>query len=316
MTGTRATDVRYAIFDVFTNTPLAGNPLAVVMNADMLDETQMQALAQEFNLSETVFVLRPDKDLHAARLRIFTPMTELPFAGHPTVGAAVAIALERRAASAPAQENCVFMLEEGVGDIRSLVKLGDPAAGRQGGFAEFDLPRSSRPVRCLPKRAAIAEALGLSEHQIGFENHAISVWNAGLPYVCVPLKDRQAMAECRCDARLWENLAPVDQGLLADAFVYTRGGLDHTADFHARMFAPRMGIAEDPATGSAVAALSGAIRQFDDLPDGYHALAIEQGVEMGRPSRIDLHIEIENGEIARTRIGGHAVRVAEGTLHL
>jgi len=100
------------------------------------------------------------------------------------------------------------------------------------------------------------------------------------------------------------------------AYVYCRGGVDHRASFHARMFAPDMGIVEDPATGGAVAAMSGAIRHFDALADGHHALVVEQGVEMGRPSRIDLHLEIKNRSIVRARIGGNAVKLAAGTLFL
>lgn len=302
----------YAIYDVFTSRPLAGNPLAVVFDADGLDGTAMQRLAREFNLSETVFVLKAEKKAHAARLRIFTPMSELPFAGHPTVGASIALARRRQGAE-HLQPDSMMMLEEGVGDIRAMVQLAD---GTAGGFAEFDLPAGAREVGGAPKRGAVADALGLAEQQIGFENHLLSVWNGGLPYTLIPLKDLNAVEQCRLDAARWAKLAPSDGGLSADAFVYCRGGVDHRAHFHARMFAPRMGIAEDPATGSAVASLSGAIAKFDGLFDGHHATVVEQGVEMGRPSMIHLHMDIENGAIVRTRIGGEAVCIAEGSLQL
>jgi trans-2,3-dihydro-3-hydroxyanthranilate isomerase len=316
-----ANGLSYAIYDVFTDTPLSGNPLAVVFGGDGLSDDQMQSVAQEFNLSETVFVLAPESGTHAARLRIFTPVAELPFAGHPTVGAAVAIAHRRNRehANGGHELDTVIMLEEKVGAIRSVVKLANgrrtsDAGVARHGFAEFDLPRLAAPVACTLKRDAIAEALGVSPRQIGFENHIISAWSAGVPYVMVPMHDVAAVGQCRCDAARWEALAPIHQGILADAFVYCRGGIDHGADFHARMFAPTMGIAEDPATGSAVAALSGAIMHFDAPLDGHHSLKIEQGVEMGRPSRIHLHMDVAKGAVARARIGGDAVQVAEGRI--
>ncbi|WP_099865035.1 PhzF family phenazine biosynthesis protein [Pararhizobium haloflavum] len=307
----------YGIYDVFTGTALAGNPLAVVFDAEGLDGEAMQALAREFNLSETVFVGPPQKPGHAAAFRIFTPMSELPFAGHPTVGGAVALAHFRNGHEAGARDiDTVLMIEEKVGNVRCAVRFGRAGAGdeRRRGFAEFDLPRLSAPVACTVKRDQVAEALGVSPRQIGFENHVISVFSAGVPYVLVPMHDRAAVEKCRCDGALWEALAPLHEGHLASAFVYCRGGLDHTADFHARMFAPSSGILEDPATGSAVAALSGAILKFDALLDGHHSMVVEQGVEMGRPSKIQLYLEVAGGAAVRARIGGEAVQVAEGTL--
>lgn len=309
----------YAIYDVFSARPLHGNPLAVVFDADDLDGEVMQALAREFNLSETVFVLRPREDVHAARLRIFTPAAELPFAGHPTVGAAVAIGhrIARQRDLDGAEFDTVLMLEEAVGDVRCAVRLPDGGVSVSvGGFAEFDLPLLSEQVTCTVSPEEVAAALGLGPSQIGFENHRISVWSAGVPFVLVPLRNLAAIEQCNVDAVRWQRLAPVHKGHLADAYVYCRGGIDHAAAFHARMFAPGVGIAEDPATGSAVAALSGAIHSCDALLDGPHPMMVEQGIEMGRPSRIHLHMEIRKGEIIRARIGGDAVRVAEGTLTL
>lgn len=311
----------YVIYDVFTDTPLHGNPLAVVFDAEGLDEAAMQAVAGEFNLSETVFVLPPERPGHTARLRIFTPVHELPFAGHPTVGASIAIANRRNALNGVegAELDAVLMLEEAIGGVRCVVRLangGQKTKSRSGGFAEFDLPRISRPVSCSVRKEAVAEALGLSARQVGFENHTISVWSAGVPFVLVPLHDLAAVEQCCCDDALWEALAPVDAGLIADAYVYCRGGVDHKASFHARMFGGSSGIPEDPATGSAVAALSGAVTKFDALFDGHHSILVEQGVEMGRPSKIHLHLDIASGTVTRTRIGGEAVKVAEGRLQL
>lgn len=301
---------RYAIYDVFTDTRLAGNPLAVVFDADGLDDVSMQRIAGEFNLSETVFVKRPENPAHTARLRIFTPGRELPFAGHPTVGAAIAIA--EAGANGEGPEDQVSVLEENVGPVRCAIKLG----ARRAGFAEFDVPRKSVRLEAGFDRQALADAFSLKPGQIGFENHLPSLWSAGVAFVMIPVHDLAAAAAVEFDPALWERCAPFAEGRLSSAYLYCRGGVNHTAKFHTRMFAPDMGIAEDPATGAAVAALSGAIHFFDKLVDGHHPFLIEQGVEMGRPSHIHLHLDIAGGAIAGARIGGEAVRIASGTLDL
>lgn len=301
---------RYAIYDVFTDTRLAGNPLAVVFDADDLDDGTMQRIAGEFNLSETVFVKTPENPAHTARLRIFTPGRELPFAGHPTVGAAIAIAETGEGDAVPSDQ--VSVLEENVGPVRCAVRLG----ARKAAFAEFDLPRKSTRLDATFDRQALADAFSLKPGQIGFENHVPSLWSAGVAFVMIPVHDLAAAAAVDFDPALWERCAPFAEGRLSSAYLYCRGGVNHNAKFHARMFAPDMGIAEDPATGAAVAALSGAIHFFDKLVDGHHPLLIEQGVEMGRPSLIHLHLDVTGGAIAAARIGGEAIRIASGTLDL
>ena len=301
----------YAIYDVFTGTALAGNPLAVVFEADHFSDAQMQSIAREFNLSETVFVTKPQNPAHTARVRIFTPGRELPFAGHPTVGAAVALADRRLGGKAPANGmDMVKMLEEGIGAVRCAVRI---CAGNAG-FAEFDLPRLSQCFNVEIEPADIGMALGLDPQEIGFENHRVSLWSAGVPFVMVPVHDQAAAAKAECNPADWERIAPMGDGQLAHPYIYCRGGMNHTASFHARMFAPGEGIVEDPATGSAVAALSGAIHRYDGLLDGNHALVIEQGVEMGRPSLIHLHLDCAGSEVSHARIGGQAVKIAEGRL--
>lgn len=299
----------YCIYDVFTNRKLAGNPLAVVFEAEGLSDSEMQAIAREFNLSETVFVLAAANPAHAARLRIFTPARELPFAGHPTVGSAVALA-ERQRGGDDASLDLVSVLEENVGPVRCAVRLRPGEVG----FAEFDLPRTSTRIDLPLDRDGLADALGISAGVIGFENHVPSLWSAGGPFVMVPVQNLAAMEALEFDQNLWERTAPFTEGRLVPAYVYCRGGVHHGAKFHARMFSADLGISEDPATGSAVAALSGTIRFFDALPDGHHPLLIEQGVEMGRPSYIHLHMDVKDGQISRARIGGQAVRVASGML--
>ncbi|MFD1326337.1 PhzF family phenazine biosynthesis protein [Mycoplana ramosa] len=300
---------RYAIYDVFTDRRLAGNPLAVVFDADGLDGAQLQAIASEFNLSETVFVQRAVNPAHTAKLRIFTPGYELPFAGHPTVGAAIAIAEMQNGGDARPLD-FVSVLEEKIGPVRCAVKI--PATGAS--FAEFDLPRKSVHLDAVLERQSIAEAFGLKPTQIGFENHVPSLWSAGVAFVMVPVHDLLAASAAEFDPVVWQRCVPFAEGRLASAYLYCRGGVNHLARFHARMFAPEMGISEDPATGAAVAALSGAIHFFDQMVDGHHPILVEQGVEMGRPSLIHLHLDIAAGQIAGARIGGQAIRTASGIL--
>lgn len=294
---------RYKVFDVFAETPLAGNPLAVVLDAEGLETATMQAVAREFNLSETVFVLPPRDPAAAAALRIFTPARELPFAGHPTVGAAVCIAGERSGTDAVGSRGIV--LEEAVGAIPCRMTL---SAG--GGFAEFDCPRLPQPAAIeVPAAERIALALGLPTSEIGFDSHAASAWSAGVPYHCIPVRNRAALAKAAPNGALW----PDTFGSEA-AFLYTRDAEGEGHAFRARMFAPELGIAEDPATGSAVAAFAGPVHAFDALPDGSHALVVEQGFEMGRPSLICLGIGVVDRRIVDVRIGGAVVAVMSGTL--
>ena len=299
---------RYFILDVFTNQALAGNPLAVVLDGEGLSDTRMQAIAREFNLSETVFVLPPETPTHSAKLRIFTPAQELPFAGHPTVGTAILLARERFG-EIEEDQNAMVVLEEAVGKVRCGVVLKPGAAG----FAEFDVPRLARPADPLGDKDVIAASLGLEPSEIGFENHRPTAYEAGVPFAFVPVADLSTLSRAAPrPGRTWEE----GFGGLGSAYVYCRQTTSSESTFSARMFSPAMGIGEDPATGSAAAAFAGVVRHFDKPTDGTHYLRIEQGVDMGRPSMIDLEIDIEGGALHATRIGGQAVIIASGELFL
>ena len=300
---------RYALMDVFTDKPLTGAPLAVVRDANGLDASAMQAVAAEFGLSETVFVLPAENHLHSAALRIFNPTQELPFAGHPTIGAAVLLGLDAAREDANKHE-LMLVLEETVGPVRCGVWL----RGETAGHAIFDLPRLPLETRRPPGRAAIAAALGLTPMEIGFENHQPICFSAGLGFLFVPVRDLSAVARARAHAAAWP--AAFGATDLIGAFVYCRETAAVGRHFHARMFAPDVGVAEDPATGSAVAAFAGVIRRFETPPAGSHRYFVEQGFEMGRPSLIGLEIDVHGDEIQTVRIGGDAVVVAEGTLNL
>jgi len=297
---------RFEILDVFTDTAFTGNPLAVVFDADDLSDARMQQAAREFNLSETVFVCKAGHDMHTGKLRIFTPVHEIPFAGHPTLGAAVAIAGE--AWDGGGEIDRLVLLEENVGPVRVAVVLKPDSPA----FAEFDLPKLPESIYRPVPPARIATALGLMPADLGFDEHVPTVFDAGLEYTLVPVRDADALGLCQPDSALCAAAFSADND--GAVFVYTRAGEDDEADFLARMFDPAHGIPEDPATGSAVATLSGALAKFERLRNGHHSFLIAQGREMGRASRIRLELEMAEGELARARVGGQVVAVASGEL--
>jgi trans-2,3-dihydro-3-hydroxyanthranilate isomerase len=297
----------YHVLDVFTQQRFAGNPLAVVLGADGLPPARMQQIAREFNLSETVFVAKPENAAHSARVRIFTPALEVPFAGHPTVGTAALLALQK--SSAPTgNADALIVLEEAVGPVRVGVRLRAGAPP----FAEFDAPRLPQESGALPPADRLAAALGLIPAEIGFENHRPTRFAAGNTFAFVPVASLDAMAKARVAPSHWG--AAMEGGI--GAFLYCRQSVHTTSAFHARMFAPEHGVPEDPATGSAAVGLGGVVHRFDALPDGLHKRVIEQGFEMGRPSLIELSLQVAGGKLESVRIGGHAVGVAEGTIEV
>jgi trans-2,3-dihydro-3-hydroxyanthranilate isomerase len=293
----------YHTLDVFTDRPLAGNPLAVVHDADDLDASAMQAIAREMNLSETVFVMAPRNPMHNARIRIFTPARELPFAGHPTVGAAVVLA-ETKFGRAEARE-AIVVLEEEIGPVRCGVRIAPGKAS----YAEFDVPRLAEEAGRAGTRERIGAALGLLPSDVGFDNHKPTVYSAGVEFTLVPVRDRDALHRSQPIGAAWK-----DAFSTGGVYLYTRLPAANGRAYRARMYGQGLGIVEDPATGSAAAAFAGAVARFESLADGQHTLPIEQGVEMGRPSLITLEVSIAAGRLAGARIGGGALVVCEGRL--
>ncbi len=294
---------RYHILDVFTDVKLAGNPLAVVLDSDGLDTAAMQKIAREFNLSETVFCAPPRDPVNTAALRIFTPEAELAFAGHPTIGTAVLLAIET-AADLIAREDVGVVLEEGIGPVSCSVRRrrGEAAHGR------FDVPRLAEEWAPPPEPGAIAAQLALAPDDIGFAGHRPSCWSAGNPMIFVPLASLEALGRASLRAE------PGEKTML---YLYTPAPAQGTTRcFRARMLSAGYGVPEDPATGSAAAAFPAALAATQALGDGEHDCILLQGVEMGRPSRIGVAFTIDQGRASAVAIGGHAVLVAQGTLEL
>ena len=178
-------------------------------------------------------------------------------------------------------------------------------------MAGAKLPEDAGPS---PPPDQLAAALGLIPAEIGFENHRPTRYSAGNPFIFVPVASLEAIAKARVASHHWDSVMK-GQGLLG-AFLYCRQTVRTNSAFHGRFFGPDFGVPEDPATGSAAVGLAGVIHRFDALPDGLHKRIIEQGYEMGRPSLIALSLEIERGKLHAVRIGGHAVRVAEGKIEV
>ncbi len=303
-TGGPVAGIEYILADVFTDRPLSGNPLAVFPDADGLTDATLQAIAAELNLSESVFVSKPENPAHAARLRIFTPRYELPFAGHPTVGAACMLAAEGRFGEA-VEQTVVF--EEVVGPVP--VRIG---RSERGARATLSSPRIPEPVPIATSDAELAKMLSLDVVAIDRRAGGPAAYSAGVPFLFVPLLDRRALGQIRIDGGAWQRVLADSPAPHLYAIVSGEAGAETV--IHARMFAPAMGIPEDPATGAAAAALPGFLG--GDLGDGVHRWRIEQGVEMGRPSVLEVEAERRDGRFVAVRVGGAAVRVGRGRLEL
>jgi trans-2,3-dihydro-3-hydroxyanthranilate isomerase len=293
---------RFVTLDVFTDKRFAGNPLAVVLEPDGLDTAAMQTIAREFNLSETVFVFPPADKGNRAKVRIFTPVSELPFAGHPTVGTAVLLG---RIDGGTTARN--FVLELNIGPVPCSV-----TPSGESGRAVFDLPRLPQDVGAPADDATIAAALGIEIGDIGFDGLKAARWSAGAPYSMVPVRGLEAIKRCRVNSALWDKAFGFDAH--AAAYMFCRETTTAGHAFHTRMFAPLQGVPEDPATGSAAAAFAGYLALHGGYADGVGTLVIEQGFEMARSSLIELSLKIAGGKLTGASIGGGAVVVSEGTI--
>ena len=304
----RVMERRYTILNVFTAERQGGNPLAVVTDAEGLSTEAMQALARKFNLSETVFVLPAKGPAHTAAIRIFSPDVEMPFAGHPTIGTAVLLAKDRIWRQAGEECDALVVLEAKVGVLRIGVTPGNGDVP----FAQFDAPFLPQEDGEAAPQDRLAEALALAPHEIGFENHRPSRYKAGIAFTFIPIDGLDAIGRAQVVEQAWEQAFGTDP--LSAAYLYCRDTVRHKSAFHARVFAPTLGMPEDPATGSAAIAFAGVIHRFDELPEGLYEGVIEQGLEMGQPSEVNLEFEVENRQIRVVRIGGEATVMQEGTI--
>jgi trans-2,3-dihydro-3-hydroxyanthranilate isomerase len=299
--------LQFATVDVFTADRFSGNPLAVVLNAQGLSSAQMQAIAAEFNLAETTFVLPPKDSAHTAEVRIFTPRYEMPFAGHPNVGTAFALA---RAGSSYgrniAGDSVTFEEKAGLVPI-ALLKNGAEVVG-----ARLASPQPLTVGAEIPADL-IASACSLSTDDVETGNHRPCIASCGAAFILAELKSREALARALPRGDVFRQ--EVAQHPATSILIYTQVD-EGSIDIRARMFAPHHGIPEDPATGSANVALIGLLAKLRPEADLRLSKRIAQGVEMGRPSLLEAVAEKRGGIVAATFIGGRCVPVMSGTIEV
>lgn len=297
---------RFFTADVFTSHRFGGNQLAVLPDARGLTSEQMQLVTREFNYSESVFVLPPDDPAHTRRVRIFTPGREVPFAGHPTVGTAHVLAAT---GEVPLDgDDQTIVLEEGVGPVRVRIRS-------EGGVPVFcqlsvaKLPEVGPPP---PPNEQLAEVLSLDVADfVGGAMQPAAV-SCGLPFLFVPLRSRAAVARARVRFDEWERTLGGSWG--SEMMVFAADAERPGSDLRARVFVPGLSVPEDPATGSACAALGGYLAARAPETSGTLRWRVEQGFEMGRPSILDVEVGKHDGAITAVRVGGASVLVSEGTI--
>jgi len=298
---------RYLHYDVFTERPFEGNQLAVFPEPQGLSAEEMQRIAREMNFSECTFVFPPETPGTGVRMRIFTPGAELPMAGHPTIGSTYALVHE--GVIAPRATEFVFGLGVGPtpvsldwrGDALDFVWMTQQRPSFQGRVADLD---------------AFARAIGLSRADLARELPVEAI-SCGVPFLIASIASREAVDRMAIDRRAYHEVCVASGLVELPLFGFTTDRTDATGDeaVYSRMLAPQLGVAEDPATGSASGPLGCYLATYDVIPSSALAHHVSlQGVRMGRPSRIHISIEQVGHEITRVRVGGRSVRVGEGRL--
>ena len=294
--------------DVFTSRPFSGNQLAVVPDARGIPEELLLPIAREFNYSETTFVYPSANPAHARRVRIFTPGAEVPFAGHPTIGTAVVLAVIGEIPLTGDETRIV--LEEDVGPVPVTIRArGRAAVGAQLSVAK--LPEIGPPP---PARTTLAELLSLEPSRLLGGPNGPQAVSCGLPFLIVPVKDRSAVAAARVRMDVWEST--LKRYWAPDIMVVARDPELEGSHLRARVFVPSFSVPEDPATGACAAALAGYLAARERAPNGSLRWRMEQGFEMGRPSLLDLEADKREGQVVAVRVGGDAVVVSEGSLRV
>ncbi|HEX5437970.1 MAG TPA: PhzF family phenazine biosynthesis protein [Gemmatimonadaceae bacterium] len=300
---------RFLTADVFTNTIFGGNPLAVFPDAAGIPEADLPRIARELNLSETVFVLPPQDAAHTRRLRIFTPAGEIPFAGHPTVGAAFVLAALGEVTTAGSGAELRVLFEEQVGVVPVDVRLRSAYPV----FAQLTTAKLPEVGPPAPGRSVLANMLSLEPGDLLGGMNAPQAVSCGLPFLFVPVRDRNVVARARVRLDHWESI--LKSYWAPQLMVFSRDGERAGSDIHARVFVPGLSVPEDPATGSAAAALGGYLAAREaPAESGQLRYIVEQGLEMGRPSILHVEVDRVDGQVTAIRVGGECVMVAEGAM--
>ena len=296
-------DYQFFICDVFTRTPFSGNQLAVLPEAEGLNDLQMQQISKEFNFSETAFVFPPEQG-QTRKVRIFTPTSELPFAGHPNLGTAFTLYC-----NGFLEENQDFLevvFEEKAGFVSISIKIENDGTL----FLELESPELLSQGKELSVEE-VCQAISLLPEDVETQSHFPLVASVGLPILIVEVKNRVVLQKARSDLNFSRELH--DQGL---PYIHVYHQSREEFDIRSRMFAPFDGVIEDPATGSANCALAGLLAQLREENSGEFSWKIAQGVEMGRPSTLIAKAIKQNGKVVSTLIGGNCFQIAEGRFHV
>jgi trans-2,3-dihydro-3-hydroxyanthranilate isomerase len=310
--------LRFYTCDVFTDTPLAGNQLAVVFGAEGLPTETLLAITREFNYSETTFVFAAEREDTTRRVRIFTPGGEVPFAGHPTLGTAHVLVAS---GEVPVTGDTVqIVLGENVGPVPVTVRCenGVPVWAQ---LTTAQLPEER--TEGVPTIAQLALVLGLTHEDFVGGTHMPAGVSCGLPFLIVPLASVDAVRRARVQMQQWEKHVEGHWASEPMVFAVVRDDDDRAdaplslrdADIRARVFVPGLSVPEDPATGSANACLAGYLAARTPR-DGTLGWRVAQGVEMQRPSRLDIEADKTNGAITAVRVAGRSVIVTDGTFRL
>ena len=298
---------RFHIVDVFTDTRFGGNQLAVLPEAQGLSTEQMQKIAREFNFSESTFVLPATDAVNTRQVRIFTPTSELPFAGHPNVGTAFVLA------ACGALDADRRLLEVRFEERAGVVPISIRFEGGQPLSCELTAPEALTVSQSVSAELAAA-GLRLPVDDIVTSTHEPVVVSVGLAFLLVEVASLEALGRAAADEPA---LAPIfERSGSTGVHVYTQDTYGLPWDLQARMFAPADGVPEDPATGSANCALAALLSQHDETTDGTVNWSIAQGIEMGRPSLLEARVDKSNGQLGAIRIGGQCVMVADGTIEI
>ena len=299
--------LEFATVDVFTDRRFGGNPLAVVTNAQGLSTGQMQAIAAEFNLAETTFVLPPKDAAHTAEVRIFTPKAEMPFAGHPNVGTAFVLARAGEShGRAISGDRLVFEEKAGLVPLDITREQGTVVAARLAAPQMLTLGDEVAPE-------IVASLCSLAIDQIETRTHRPVIASCGVGFVFAEVTSRAALAQAAVRTDLLAKHLPMERAVGVHLYV---AAPEHGVDIQSRMFAPLFGVPEDPATGSANVALIGLLAHLRPQADLTLSKTIGQGFDMGRPSILEASAEKKAGEVTATYIGGRCVPMLRGTIDL
>ena len=303
---------RFLTLDVFTTTPFGGNQLAVFPDARGIPEERLLDITREFNFSEVTFCYPAVNPAHTRRVRIFTPGGEVPFAGHPTIGTAAALALSEGALGPEALVDGAgrIVFELGVGNVPVEVRIEEPTRA----WAEFAVAKRPEIGPPQPTLATLADILCLDVKDLQGGVMSPQAVSCGYPFLLVVLKSVEALGRARIRMESWERT--LQRAWAPEIFLAAKDPSVSPMHWRARMFAPGIRLPEDPATGAAVAAFGGWLGMKEPMPSGSFAWSVEQGVEMGRPSQLEVRIEKEDGKVTAVRVSGHAVLMTEGMLRL